>query len=54
MPVKKEDEVQKAINITMLQKDRAQLVQQIQSVQGAITYIDLKIAELSKKDEPKE
>lgn len=48
------EEIKKAIEITELQKDRAQLIAQMQAVQGAIQYIDNKIAGLTAKDKTDE
>jgi len=47
-------EIQKAIEITELQKDLDGLISQAQAVSGAIQYIRQKIALLSKKEEEKD
>ncbi len=42
-------EIEKAISLAELQKDKQGLIQQGQSIAGAIQYINQKIAELSKE-----
>ena len=45
----KNEELEKAISIVELEKDKQGLIQQAQTIAGAIQYITQKIAELSKK-----
>ena len=45
-------EIEKAIQITELKKDLEGLIRQAQAINGAIQYIQGKIAVLSKKETP--